>query len=662
MHAVPIGYGLKGYSITAEITRKMMDDILDECYKGGLYVPVVSSDGQWFKLAVRSSKEEPLTLLQLMKDVYKSAKSMKKSDILKPFKETNLVKVESQNEVFHNAEICVDVSSDGQYCGPIHVWRKKLTPYLLQTSTTVKAVLANKSSGNENSADINDNDEVQSNDVLNALPADVVTIIESDIYGALTAQNDNETRDGSVSCPDITQVDIAEELNVIFTDPNRDTDPVNDNIEPDVYMDAHMTSRVILESNHRPEDTDDQDNNNAFSDDKKNNILREILRVLQTDSGVKRKKWTEITLGEICQMTKSTSDIEKEFYRNELQICLRSLSEYLKTAGIYFAISWNKHRLSEFLYKLMNDPSDTETRNSKRPRMLTLKTLALNVISKMPKHILNVIHAEHNYPKAEEEWRRNNVFSETTEIDGLDSNISWYSKPEYVDKRLMHLFFILDAHHLLTNARTKCCSSGIPEAGIDKRAWVNIARTTGVINRALVEDLVDKQSNAFARKTFSDEVEEEMRKLGYHSEANFCHLIREWYEAEDEPGLSVFERCIRRLKLREWPCSNIHIGRFPPPGSHVNGIPVVMFEGLMTNIERRIQLFPFVKKGSYNVRALGSLEAENFFSGFQDLDPKGSGVLRPDDVSAAISTACELTEARFDPNRYNLANAMLQMK
>ena len=179
---------------------------------------------------------------------------------------------------------------------------------------------------------------------------------------------------------------------------------------------------------------------------------------------------------------------------------------------------------------------------------------------------------------------------------------------------------------------------------------------------AVFEDLVGKQSNAFSRKTFSDEVEEEMRKLCYHSEAYFCHLIREWYEAEDEPGLNVFERCIRRLKLREWLCSNIHIGRFPPPGSHVNGIPVVMFEGLMTNIERRIQLFPFVKRGSYNVRALGSLEAENFFSGFQDLDPKGSGVLRQDDVSAAISTACELTEDRFGPNRYILANAMLQMK
>ena len=574
-HAVPVGYGLKGYSITTDITRKMMDDILDECYKGGLYVPVVSSDGQWFKIAVRSSNGEPLTLLQLMKDVYKSAKSMKKSDILKSFKEINLVKVESQNEVFDNIDIRVDVSSDGQYCGPIYVWRRKLTPYLLQTSATVKAMLANKS-GTGNIEDTNDNDDVQSNDIVNGLPADVVTTIEPDIYETLTAQNTNVPKDGSASCPDMTQVDIAEELIGLFADDDRDTlsvtELVNENMESDVFSDTNVASvsNGTLESNDRQENTEDQEANSTSPSVNSNTVLREILWVLQTDSGVKRKKWAEITFEEISQMTSSRLEIEKAFYRSEIQICLKSLSEILKTAGIYFAISWNKHMLSEFLYKLINEPSCTMTRSNKRPRMFTLKTIALNAISKMPKHILNVIHAEHEYPKAEEEWRTNSTFSNTTEIDGLDSDISWYSKPEYVEKRFTHLFFILDAHHLLTNARTKCCSSGIPEAGIDKKAWINVARTTGVINRALVEDLVDKQSNAFARKTFSVEVEAEMRLMGYQSEANFCRLIREWYEAEDEPGLSVFERCIRRLKLREWLCSNIHIGRFPPPGSHVN--------------------------------------------------------------------------------------------
>lgn len=62
-----------------------------------------------------------------------------------------------------------------------------------------------------------------------------------------------------------------------------------------------------------------------------------------------------------------------------------------------------------------------------------------------------------------------------------------------------------------------------------------------------VEDLVDKQSDAIARLTFSDDVEHAMKRLGYTKEAEFCRLIREFYEAEDEPGIFVEERCRRRL-------------------------------------------------------------------------------------------------------------------
>jgi hypothetical protein len=75
-----------------------------------------------------------------------------------------------------------------------------------------------------------------------------------------------------------------------------------------------------------------------------------------------------------------------------------------------------------------------------------------------------------------------------------------------------------------------------------------------------------------------------------------------------------------------------------------------MFEGLMTNIDRRNQLFSFVRNQAYNVRALGSLEAENLFGEFQDIDPKGVGVLRPDDIPIAMSTACELLSVRMPSN------------
>ncbi|KAL5022708.1 hypothetical protein ScPMuIL_001863 [Solemya velum] len=75
-----------------------------------------------------------------------------------------------------------------------------------------------------------------------------------------------------------------------------------------------------------------------------------------------------------------------------------------------------------------------------------------------------------------------------------------------------------------------------------------------------------------------------------------------------------------------------------------------MFQGLLTNIERRLQIFPYVESGRSNVRTLGSLEAENFFGEFQDLDPKGSGVIEAEEVPAALETACQMNQTRLMPN------------
>jgi hypothetical protein len=87
----------------------------------------------------------------------------------------------------------------------------------------------------------------------------------------------------------------------------------------------------------------------------------------------------------------------------------------------------------------------------------------------------------------------------------------------------------------------------------------------------------------------------------------------------------------------------------------------VLYEGLLTNIERKIQLFPFTKQGSYNVRAIGSLDIENFFGTFQDLDPRGTGVLTPSDIPTALSVAIELLDAKLNPNRYVMNHDVLKV-
>ena len=134
-----------------------------------------------------------------------------------------------------------------------------------------------------------------------------------------------------------------------------------------------------------------------------------------------------------------------------------------------------------------------------------------------------------------------------------ESNSQFYLS---ISRRALHSkFTLLDPHHLLTNARTKSCGSGIPERSLAKDAWIRVAKG-GIagLNVALDEDLICRQSDSFARLLDS-----------------------------------------------------VRFNQFPPPGSQIRGIPLVMFEGLMTNIEQRNQLFTFVKKGAFHFRALGSL-------------------------------------------------------
>ena len=83
----------------------------------------------------------------------------------------------------------------------------------------------------------------------------------------------------------------------------------------------------------------------------------------------------------------------------------------------------------------------------------------------------------------------------------------------------------------------------------------------------------------------------------------------------------------------------------------MSDIPVVLFEGLVTNCERKIKLYGFVKRGCYNARTISGLDSENFFSDFQELDPKGTGTIRPEDIPRTIGTAVEIIHARINPER-----------
>ena len=105
--------------------------------------------------------------------------------------------------------------------------------------------------------------------------------------------------------------------------------------------------------------------------------------------------------------------------------------------------------------------------------------------------------------------------------------------------------------------------------------------------------------------------------------------------------------------MREKLLSQFKFGVFPPPNAYVNGLPMTQFEGILCNIDRRLQLelYALVTWGTYNQRYIGSLHSETMFSNFQDIEPKGSGVLRPDDIPAALGAAACIYRHKLSDNR-----------
>ena len=200
------------------------------------------------------------------------------------------------------------------------------------------------------------------------------------------------------------------------------------------------------------------------------------------------------------------------------------------------------------------------------------------------KEAINSITATHEFLSHKlPNWQAKGPFQSPITI-GEERNYVWYSQPEYHDANAMHVPFLLDCHHLFVNAICFVCQNGIPGLGVSKEAWLEVAKsnkeTQVGLNIAMVTDMIDRQSNSITQIVFGTKVEAEMRRRGYNNEAQFCATIRQWYNAEDTPGLPATERHRARMDMRNMLLDSVNLATFPPPGSHIGGMPIIMFEGI----------------------------------------------------------------------------------
>ena len=563
-YAVPMQYYMPGYSLKMPSVRKIINEAVRACEADGLHVRVVAFDGQFTEIAVEDDDETPLTICRLQKKFWQEVVKLPKNLQIGTFVMLNYHgPIKSYEDMIDNYHVTKghDGSLTVTSVDPIP---KLYAPQNIPLSSKTKP------SGSLEEVDA----------VVGECPDYIMKFLPSDMLEQLSKDT----------------VDHIGEANAIIHAELKGT---------------HSTENTGAQKGDRPWTTSQSiigvEETNVPSPE---NDYEAVLVALIAGTG--SDKWVSQSVEDIERYLKDADTINRHFTVAELKLIINLTTEK--------QVNLRKAELVNIVSDMYGDSSLIATKKT----VPTLRRCMISYLNNLPKHATNILYATNNFKVKFDEWDSCNHFQGGAEIVTDSGNMykipQWYAQPSNV--RLLDkcelIQFILDPHHILVNNRSKCCSGGMPGMGIQREAWYQVAcEGTTALSLQHVIDLCDRQRNAYAQLTFSEEVEAAMKRMGFYEEATWCSLMRNFYHAVDNAGLNPDQRIHGLLKMREFLCEHYSPFEFPPPGSHVKGLPITQFEGLMTNIDRRIQLYSMIQSGTYNQRSVSSLDSETFFGSFQ---------------------------------------------
>ncbi|CAG2230153.1 unnamed protein product [Mytilus edulis] len=567
VHAVPIHYGLSGFSLSMSSVRKLLHQVVCAIHARRLNTKAIAFDGQFLEIAIADDNGKALTVSKFTKQFWEDVKSTDKK-----VKRETLMKLNDMPNIKNMEDLFAKIQQVG-------------------SPENISKIFYKKQEKIVDEDEIEESIPSQDGDILQYLPTEIISALD------------------------------AEAIEIIKSLGNIDTSDLQDKTE---------------DQNQESEDINLQD------DDYEKAL---IAMLVQADG---KSKFDVYSLQKFKELFTDAKTINTSFTAPEMKILINLLdkAKYKKSAL--------KPELVNIVSKWYGN-GDSLEKTAKSP--LNLKKMVQNHIKRWPIDAINVAYAQLKFRESFDVWCDSNPFNGPwnikTDKGTLFTISTWYAQPALVDGKWIQP--IIDPHHIFVNNRSRCCSKGMSGMGINPSSWWKVAEDS-VNNKAglsieVAKELRDRQKHSFAQATFSEKVEKVMEINGDVREANWCSLIRNWYSAIDDAGISVDTRLQKMLDIRSYLLPFLRTGHFPPQGAYIAGLPIAQFEGILSNVDRRIQLYSMTTLQTYNQRAITSLDSETFFSGFQDYDPKGTGVLRADDIPTALGAAVYLYKQRLDPNR-----------
>ena len=95
----------------------------------------------------------------------------------------------------------------------------------------------------------------------------------------------------------------------------------------------------------------------------------------------------------------------------------------------------------------------------------------------------------------------------------------------------------------------------------------------------------------------------------------------------------------------------LNLAEFPPPSTHVKGIPIITFKGLLWGISTRIMLYHFAKIGTFNNKAISTLCIESFFSSLSKADFTMTGCPKATQIHRTIPIMMMYNTMKHNPDK-----------
>ena len=606
---IPVFYGFAPTAPSMDCMQSLSTYVAMELERKGLNILSQGFDGQMFRLAAYDEKRHPLTLLHVQKELFSRVTSMKKDEVIEmlvskcPNKSItdfiSTVKSATTNVLDQLSNRLPDGTNKHALSTTIEEFLNTLQGFKDLESTCTET---------ENLCVGSDSDTLQQ-------PESTGERINLDHAGCNTDfqySDDSENEEGIADDGNFSILEAVQELNNTLHDYMDDTelyDPMST-----LQSDADEIAQIPVDGA----------------------IIRRILSTIRSSS-------TPEEFRDYCSCAQS---IDEHF-------TLASLKEIIKVfRSEGYKIEKGLRQKKDYVTqvsKILGDGSHCET--SKRVNISQSNSLS-NKLSKIKKAELNKIMSVVLWPIEIQKWFSSGLVPQGIPLEPLKINMQWFTQPKVSEHNQKECFTIIDPTHILTNTRCHIARNGYLDLNIKRDAWVRVAKEQSTaLNIAMVEDVIDPQNGDTAQLFFSENVEEQLRAHGDVTEAEFCRIFRNWYGAMDERGHD--NRAVHINQMREFLLGLLseYLVRFPPATTHVKSIPIVTFMSLLIACERTFQMFRYVKTGTLNLRAIGSSLNETFFSSLRDIDITNQGILRPDQIPRAMSTACLLMEARLDESR-----------